>query len=69
METTKSWNLQKEQLEVLEQLVEELMKDEPCEDTVKSYMGQTGIPYTSDPIERINVVLRALNFSEPEREV
>lgn len=55
-----------QRLEVLENLVEELMKSEPREDLVKQYMRETGIKYSVDPIERLNLVLRALHFDETD---
>lgn len=48
----------------LEVLVEEMLKPKPCEQTVKSMMKGNGLPYSSDPIERVNLVLRALHFNE-----
>ena len=53
-------------LETLEKLVEELMKDQPEEQVVESYMKVTGLEYTSDPIQRINTVLKMLHFEETE---
>lgn len=50
--------------ESLEALVEELIKENPAEDSVKAKMKENGIPYCSDPIARINLVLRALHFEE-----
>ncbi|MCB0364007.1 MAG: hypothetical protein H6624_13320 [Bdellovibrionaceae bacterium] len=48
----------------LESLVEEMLKSVPCEKTVKAMMQESGIEYSSDPIERINLVLKALHFEE-----
>ena len=53
-----------DRLEVLEHLVDELMKAEPEDKVVKLYMKQTGIKYSDDPIERLNLVLQALHFTE-----
>lgn len=50
----------------LEALVEEMLKPNPCDKTVKTMMKDHGISYSTDPIERINLVLRALHFSEDE---
>lgn len=58
--------MQLDRLEVLENLVDELMKERPEDKLVKQYMKQTGIKYSDDPIERLNLVLQALHFSEPE---
>lgn len=45
----------------LEALVEELLKDSPTEPEVEKKMGELSIPYTSDPVKRINRVLEALH--------
>ncbi len=50
----------------LEDLVEELLKEEPQEEQLKIKMQNSGIPYSHDPIERINLVLRALHFEEDQ---
>lgn len=52
---------------ILEVLAEELMKKQPDENLVKSYMEEAEMDYEKDPIKRINMVLRALHFS-PEEE-
>jgi hypothetical protein len=41
----------------LDQLVDELMKDQPDEKRVKALMLKLGVPYSRDPVERINRVL------------
>ncbi|MBK7843986.1 MAG: hypothetical protein IPJ71_09850 [Bdellovibrionales bacterium] len=53
-------------VENLEALVEELLKAAPEEKLVEERMRLTGIPYSTDPIERINLVLRALHFDESD---
>ena len=58
--------MQLDRLEVLEHLVDELMKDQPEDKLIKQYMKQTGIKYSEDPVERLNLVLKALHFTEPE---
>lgn len=45
----------------LEGLVEELLKEEPEEQLVKTKMSLLGLEYTADPVERINRVLLALH--------
>lgn len=50
------------QLDVMERLVEELLKPCPEESLVEDYMQKAGLEYNSDPIERINMVLQALHF-------
>ncbi|MCB0421885.1 MAG: hypothetical protein KDD61_12875 [Bdellovibrionales bacterium] len=52
-------------IETLEKLVDELMKEVPEESLIKSYMEQSGLQYSKDPIGRINIVLKALHFEEP----
>jgi hypothetical protein len=44
----------------LENLVDELIKQSPQEARIKAYMQKVGLDYTSDPIERFNSVLMAL---------
>jgi hypothetical protein len=44
----------------LESLVNELAKQKPQEQRIKAYMQQVGLDYTADPIERLNLVLRAM---------
>ncbi len=51
-------------LEKLEALVEELIKDVPEENRVREMMFETGLAYTEDPVQRINMVLQALHFEE-----
>lgn len=55
-------------LQVLETLVEELLKDQPQEKIVKSCMTAAGLTDPKDPIDRINQVLMALDFEEHEKE-
>ncbi len=45
----------------LEALVEELLKDSPVEPIIEKQMNDLDIPYTEDPVERINRVLEALH--------
>ena len=54
-------------LQTLELLVDELMKEKPEEKLVKSYMQETGLQYTLDPIDRLNTVLKALHFKEGDK--
>ena len=55
--------------EILSFLAEELIKPEPEEQIVKSYMSKVGLSYSDDPVERINLVLQALHFQEPEKTI
>lgn len=57
-----------ERLEILELLANELMKDDPKESLVTEYMDKAGLEDSKDPIVRINQVLKALHFSEPDKE-
>jgi hypothetical protein len=45
----------------LESLVEELLKEAPSEEVIKTKMSALNIVYTDDPVERINRVLAALH--------
>jgi hypothetical protein len=56
-----------EKLRLLEELVEELLKDDPKEAVVEKCMNRAGIPDSKDPIDRINKVLTALHFEENEK--
>ena len=45
----------------LEALVEELLNDNPVEQSIREKMTGLEIAYTPDPVERINRVLSALH--------
>ena len=47
-------------MELLEHLVDELVKDLPEEGKVVQFMKSAGLADTKDPLERLNVVLNAL---------
>ncbi len=58
-------------IQVLETLVEEMLKDQPQAQLVENLMKQVGIPFQEDPIMQMNEVLKALHAipggkSEPE---
>lgn len=55
-------------LEILETLVDELLKEQPEEKVVSRCMKTAGIPDSQDPIDRINKVLLALHFEEKDKE-
>lgn len=55
-------------LEILETLVDELLKEQPEEKVVSRCMKTAGIPDSHDPIDRINKVLLALHFEEKDKE-
>lgn len=61
-------------LELLQKLVHELLKNSPNETEIQSLMKQAGIPYHEDPIQQMNEVLKALhtqpnNQRDPEVEI
>lgn len=58
-----------DKLHLLEELVDELLKESPKEEIVRSRMNAVGIPDTKDPIDRINKVLTALHFEEKDKEI
>lgn len=58
-----------DKLHLLEELVDELLKESPKEDLVRKRMNAAGIPDSKDPIDRINKVLTALHFEEKEKEI
>ena len=55
-----------DKVKTLELLAEELIKKTPSENNIKSYMEVTGLQYHEDPIERINIVLKALQAQAEE---
>ena len=52
-----------DQIDVLEKLVDELLKDEPAQAVLKEGMAQVGLEYTDDPVERINRILLKMHES------
>jgi len=54
---------------VLEKLVDELSRVKPRTQIVKEYMQKAGFEYTSDPIDRLDMVLKEIHFIEAEREL
>ncbi len=58
-----------DKLNILEMLVEELLKESPEEKVVRTCMNEAGIPDTKDPIDRINKVLHALEFAQADKEL
>lgn len=47
-------------LDHLEELIDELIKDNPEETIVRLHMKAAGIRYTTDPVSRMSLVLEAL---------
>ncbi len=48
----------------LEILVEELIKETPCEESIKVGMEAIGMPYTTDGFERMNQMIEIFNEVE-----
>lgn len=55
-----------DQMDHLEELAEELIKENPEEAVVKAHMKAAGLRYTEDSAERLTVVLNSL---EKERSI
>ena len=58
-----------EREQILSFLAEELIKTDPKTDMVKECMQKIGLEYSDDPVERINIVLQALHFSQPDKTI
>lgn len=54
-------------LDHLEDLIDELIKDNPEENLVRLHMKAIGIRYTSDPVSRMSLVLEALEVARETR--
>lgn len=54
---------------LLEQLVTELIKEEPQQSFVQERMERVGLRYTEDLVTCMNSVLMALQFEEPRKEI
>jgi hypothetical protein len=52
--------LESSNLDQLEELVDELMKQKPQEERIKAYMQNVGLEYNPDPIVQLGTVLEAL---------
>jgi hypothetical protein len=61
-------DLNETQLHALENLVDELLKPTPVETRVKGFLEKAGISDPHDPVARIQSVLEALRFHQPEKE-
>lgn len=61
--------LSERQLNVLEGLVNELLKATPEEEKIQSYLTAAGLEDPKDPVARIQTVLDALRFELPETEI
>ena len=54
-------------LDRLEELVDELMKQKPQEERIKTYMKNVGLEYNADPLIRLSTVLQALDSKTKTR--
>lgn len=54
-------------LDHLQELAEELIKENPDEAVVKAHMKAAGLRYTNDPAERLNAVLTSLDQARAPR--
>lgn len=52
--------------EALQALIEELNKDKPNQARVKKGMLETGLEYTSDPIQQMSAVLALMSQISPD---
>lgn len=52
---------EKSKVTCLQRLVEELMRTKPRSDLLKRDMEHLGLPFSKDPVECINTVLKALH--------
>ena len=50
---------------LLSELVDELMKDSPCDKAVRDYMKRVGLEYSEDSIELLSSVLHAIQNERP----
>ena len=55
------------ELDRLESLVDELMKQKPQEERIKAYMQNVGLEYCTDPITRLGAVLQAIETKSKSR--
>lgn len=56
--------VEQDRIRTLEILVDELIKETPQEDVIKENMQRIGLSYKVDPVDRLNMVLEALDFRE-----
>jgi hypothetical protein len=60
-------DLTEKKLTALEGLVNELLKPQPKEEKVQSFLKDVGIQDPGDPVARIQIVLDALRFEEKDK--
>ena len=53
-----------QRLNQLENLVNELVKEEPCEKTIKKCMKLVGLKYHEDVLDQLGTVLDEIHFLE-----
>ncbi len=58
---TRELKLRGTRLDHLEELAEELIKNNPEEALVRAHMKAAGLRYTEDPVDRLTAVLKSLD--------
>lgn len=53
---------------LLNELVNEVTRDDSDLEIVKSLTGQLGIPYSDDPMQLLNNVLKGIHIEGPDHE-
>lgn len=60
--------LSEDRLQAIEVLVNELLKSSPEESKVQGFLKKAGIEDPKDPVARIESVLEALQYQQPEKD-
>lgn len=58
-------NNEVERLRLLQQVVDELLKDQPVAEQVKAFMQAAGLPFSSDHSECMSRVILAIETARP----
>lgn len=58
-----------ERMKLLEELVNEVTRENLDQDRVQQLMNQLSIPYSTDPMELLNNVLKGIHSEGPNHEV
>lgn len=53
-------------IDLLELLTHEIVKENPEEEKLKLYMKKAGIKYSKDPLTRIHTILEEIDFLKAE---